>query len=360
MCGMGSYPVVRQWLLEAGVKIRLAGTGGGRSVPRDTGLSLSPEQQQALKARYEAGATLKQLATEYTVRVDQMRRTLVTAGAVIRPGNVPVVQASEELIKQLADMYDKGALIRELIPVYERGTGTTGSYQTVRYLLVKAGVKFRPPGNFPGVPAREGGKITPAEATQAPVRRTRRRPTADEIRHFAKKYNQGLSIDDLVPVCQEICGMGSPRKIRQWLLEAGVTMRPTNGGGRSVPRDTGLSLSPKQQQALKARYEAGATLKQLATEYEISIRRMRRTLVTAGATIRYCNTSVVRASEELIQQLTGMYDNGASIRELIPVYERGTGMTGSYQRVRHLLIKAGVTLRPRLERATRARQSKVK
>lgn len=233
MCGMGSYPVVRGWLLEAGVKIRLAGTGGSRPVPRDTGLSLSPKQQRALKARYEAGATLKQLATEYEISIRRMRRTLVTAGATIRYCSTSVVRASEELIQQLTDMYDNGASIRELVPVYEHGTGTPSSYQTVRRLLIMAGVTLRPRLN------------------------------------------------------------GRPRQGRR-------------------------------------------------------------------ATIRYRSTVVERASEELIQQLTGMYDKGASIRELIPVYERGTGTTGSYQRVRYLLIRAGVTLRPRLERATRARQSKVK
>lgn len=143
---------VKRLLVEAGAVIRPPGG------PRVRRRPVTPDPARAELARvlveeYNAGATIKGLAAGYGRARGTVRRLLREGGAVMRPprppkgGGRPRYRSAEEaaaraaLARDLAESYDAGASIRELVE--SRGL----AFGTVQRLLREGGAVMRPPGS---------------------------------------------------------------------------------------------------------------------------------------------------------------------------------------------------------------------
>jgi uncharacterized protein (DUF433 family) len=108
---------------------------------------------------------------------------------------------------------------------------------------------------------------------------------------------------------------------------------------------------------LAARYQAGASLDDLAVLYGNTPYRIRRTLVDAGVAIRPRGSLPTNAFDDprgrgalairrSVEDVVGRYQAGASLDDLAVLCRC------SAPKVRSLLVKAGVELRPRGKRIT--------
>jgi uncharacterized protein (DUF433 family) len=236
-----SYPhKVRRILVAAGVKIRPPGPTAARPDQdgRGRGVLAVRWSVEDLVERYRAGASLDDLAIQCECASRKVRRILIAAGVEIRhrsgkaTGNKATHDTSQAppahgwplcsdqggrptnlrsgpgmgkplLAEELAEQYQAGASLEYLAILCRCAPAK------VRCLLVKAGVKIRPPGCRPTRPGQQrhgGGKragvLVPAG-------------------ELAERYRAGATLIELAALCA--C---SSITLRHILVAAGTEMRP--------------------------------------------------------------------------------------------------------------------------------------
>ena len=102
-------------------------------------------------------------------------------------------------------------------------------------------------------------------------------------------------------------------------------------------------ISDETAQLIRKEYEAGATLKQLAEKYDISVMSISRSVVRAGGEVRNTGRPSMYNAAQL-QKMRTEYEAGASLRYLSTVYG------GHYTNIGAAIQKAGGKLRPRTRR----------
>ncbi|WP_230194125.1 helix-turn-helix domain-containing protein [Streptomyces coriariae] len=170
----------------------------------------------------------------------------------------PVTSDASEAVtpQSLRKQYESGATVDELV------TASGLSYGTVLNRLHDAGTEMR---------------------TSWQTRRMRQNPQARQrlAAHLRTLYEQhGATLTELAAVAGE-----TRRAARRLLIEAGGTVRTTRqtlqvrAAARAAERNK-VALS------LRARYEAGATVPELAQEHSYSIASVYRLLHQAGTCMR--------------------------------------------------------------------------
>jgi uncharacterized protein (DUF433 family) len=106
-------------------------------------------------------------------------------------------------------------------------------------------------------------------------------PSADEL---AERYRAGASLDDLANQYG-----GSPYRIRSTLVTAGVAIRPRGSlppTAAEDPRGRGVLAIRRSVEEVVERYRAGASLDDLAVLCRCSAAKVRTLLVKAGVELR--------------------------------------------------------------------------
>jgi len=184
---------------------------------------------EELVERYQAGASLDDLAILCGCSSGRIRRILTAVRIEIRPRGVEPTpetphpaptpprrragrlsdQAAHDLLRtgELAGRYQAGASLEDLAIEYRC------SPSKIRCLLFRAGVAIRSPGHKPAIPARRDGGTAAASL-----------PVED----LAARYRAGATLIELAVLCA--C---SSTTVRALLIAAGVEMRPL---GRPITR----------------------------------------------------------------------------------------------------------------------------
>jgi hypothetical protein len=106
-------------------------------------------------------------------------------------------------------------------------------------------------------------------------------PTIEEL---AERYRAGASLDDLAVLCGD-----TPYRIRRALVAAGVAIRPPGPPPFTAaedPRGRGICAIRRSLEDVVERYHAGASLEDLAILCRCSAGKVRSLLVKAGVELR--------------------------------------------------------------------------
>jgi uncharacterized protein (DUF433 family) len=106
-------------------------------------------------------------------------------------------------------------------------------------------------------------------------------PTVEEL---AERYRAGASLDDLAVLCGD-----TPYRIRSTLIAAGVAIRPRGSlppTAAEDPRGRGVLMIRRSIEDVVERYHAGASLDDLAVLCRCSAAKVRTLLVKAGVELR--------------------------------------------------------------------------
>ena len=269
--------------------------------------------------------------------------------------NGPELASAPMPDEELAARYRAGASLNDLAARYK-------SYpHKVRRIVAAAGVEIRPPGPTAARPDQDGrGRGVLA------VRWS--------VEDLVERYRAGASLDDLAIQCK--C---ASRKVRRILIAAGVMIRYRSGkatgnkathGTSQVPpapgwplcddqsgRPTNLRSGPDMGKPLLAeelaeQYRAGASLEYLAILCRCAPAKVRSLLVKAGVKIRPPGCRPTRPD----QQRRGDERAGLLMpaEELVERYRAGATLIElaalcacSSITLRHILVAAGTEMRPR-------------
>ena len=195
---------------------------------------------------------------------------------------------SEELsVEELVERYQAGASLDDLAILCGCSSGR------IRRILTAVRIEIRP---------RRGMEPTPEAPHPAPTPPRRRAGwLSDQAAHdllrtgeLAGRYQAGASLEDLA--IEYRC---SPSKIRCLLFRAGVAIRPP-GRKPAIParrRDGGTAAASLPVEDLAARYRAGATLIELAVLCACSSTTVRAILIAAGVEMRPLGRPITRRAK---------------------------------------------------------------
>lgn len=224
---------------------RLAEAGVSKDEMRGSGRRPKPLPVDEIAEAYNAGARLHDLAEEYDVSYETIRRRLLEAGYETRPSGHQEIDLP---VDEIVSRYEGGEHLRQIAEDYPV------SHETIRKRLLDAGVDMRDSScgdNTKSVPTEEVVEkyhdgARPSELAEeydvsVSTLRKRLREAGCEIKHpgpptldlpvekMAEDYRQGSSLSDLAEEYP-----ASIMTIRRRLIDAGVKIRPPyrhNGGG---------------------------------------------------------------------------------------------------------------------------------
>ena len=104
------------------------------------------------------------------------------------------------------------------------------------------------------------------------------------VEELAERYRAGASLDDLAVLCRD-----TPYRIRRTLVAAGVAIRPRGSLATNAfedPRGRGVLMIRRSIEDVVERYHAGASLDDLAVLCRCSAPKVRSLLVKAGVELR--------------------------------------------------------------------------
>lgn len=245
----------------------------------------SPDDRlEQMVSRYEAGASLKNIAEELGISAETVRQKLLSRGVAIRPRGATVFGSNggqpTATEKEIIAGYREGASIRAL------GRTHGVSEKAISNLLKRHGIQLRPPSRKPLIGTQR------AEAV--------------------KLYGEGLSGPDVAARL-----VVSKQTVWRALREEGV-IRP----GGPANRLGGVSSQGEPTEMEKkviADYQAGASLRQLAEKYGTNVNPVRDLLIRHGVE-RRPSSSYRRTSAEKIaanaDQIAKRHRAGESIRSI--------------------------------------------
>ena len=268
---------------------------------------------QALRQRYEAGESLKDIAEDIAASANYVYMMLVEAGTRIRPTPIAPLGSAEraELARMLREGYEAGLTHTALA----RSIGC--DHDTARSLITEAGGTLRTK-----VVASLAEHLRPVLAQRLRV-----------------DYENGASLAALSAELR--CRKSSVRCLG---VEAGATIRPDYkisaaqrypaypAGGMSLreladllgwqpppPRREPCPVSPQDAEQIATRYRAGETIQALAISTGYPYSRIRSTLLAAGVRLRH--------KGERIPLTPANHTNEAIPAQALT--ERGTGETSA-------------------------------
>jgi predicted nucleic acid-binding Zn ribbon protein len=104
------------------------------------------------------------------------------------------------------------------------------------------------------------------------------------IEELAERYRAGASLDDLAVLCED-----TPYRIRSTLVAAGVAIRPRGSLPTNAfddPQGRGALVIRRSIEDMVGRYRAGASLDDLAVLCRCSAAKVRTLLLKAGVELR--------------------------------------------------------------------------
>jgi uncharacterized protein (DUF433 family) len=214
---------------------RLDDAGGAR---RTASVRVRFPVEEAGRRVRQDGVSFAQLARDYHVGVDAVRRQLSARG--IRPP------------RQRAPRALRGVPPAQIASLY--ATGLT---------MAEIGRRFEVSRNTVGARLRAAG-VTPRRVASRP------RTTPIPVLEAAAKYRQGASLTKLAGAYQ-VTG----RTLRSTLVAAGVAIRPPGGARIPIPVEEAAR-----------RYAAGQTMRQLAQRYGVCETVIYSRLTEAGIPLR--------------------------------------------------------------------------
>jgi DNA-binding CsgD family transcriptional regulator len=215
-----------------------------------------------LRAEYEGGKSILEIAQTVGLTDEAVRRRLHRAGTPLRPRGWS--RESRTLDARLRAQYEGGRTVAEL------GQEHPCSSKEIRRRLKRAGVVLRP-----------------------------KSPNVDPD-FLRKEYESGQTLNSL----SLALGL-SIYAIRRRLIRAGVVLRPTGRRAATAPTEANL--------ALRAAYEAGKTVADLAQERGISRQGVEHHLRRAGA---LSTDRRLKIPWDLNQCLRAEYESGKTQQEL--------------------------------------------
>jgi hypothetical protein len=214
-----------------------------------------------LRAAYEGGKSIVEISQTVCLSDESVRRRLHRAGTLLRPGGWSI--ESRALDARLRAQYEGGQTVTELAREHRY------SSKEIRRRLKRAGVILRP------------------------------KPPDVDTDFLRKQYESGKTLEAISRATGLTVGT-----VHKSVIQAGTAMRPS-GRMAAGPTETNL--------AVRAAYDAGKTVAELAQERGISRQGVEHHLRRAGA---LSTDGRFKIPWDLNQSLRAEYEGGKTQQEL--------------------------------------------